>query len=311
MKKMFKEILCSKLFILVTIISVILITFHFIKYENTTAKYEQWYMIETKKDTADYDEMIEKIKIKIESLDTNDKYYEDNLKYLNDELMIYQSLKQNNIAYESVYDFGKGYSDDKNLFVLSTNVIMLSILVINALLIMYIIFLREFDNYSYSFIYTNNKNKIILQKILSSFIAASIIFVFYLILIFTISNVFENEFSYVLIIDRNNAYFEKIGIYILKNYILQIYYNMMFILLVCWMIAFIVKSSLRFLISTGVLFTFYVLLQYLSVKINVYLGLHIDYSLFNLGYENLMKLVILFPILFCWINYRNFFKSDL
>lgn len=311
MKKIFKEIFTSKLYLTIFIVSVLIIIVHFIIYNNNVSKYEKWYQIDTATDVAEYDEEIDLLNDAINNLDKKDENYSENKKYIEDEIKIYEELKKNNIDYNSVYDYGIGNSDERIIYLNNTNAIFKFILIINIIVIIYICFTREFDSSIYSLIYTNGRGKMVLKRVGCFFVTVVVSYLVYLGIILFFSSVFESDLSYVLVIDSNEALFESLSTYISKDYVFQNLYIVVFASLILWSISLIANKTLYVIGGFALFAILYIGLEYANLPVTTFLGLKIDYSLFNYGIDNILKLWILLPTGLFFLSFNLFLKKDL
>lgn len=315
MIKQIKEIITSKLFIFIFLISLFSLCIYSINYSKTTNNYYPSYSINYSRNIEDYDEEIEELREKIDALDesyNSKEDYESSKKYYENMISIYESLKQNNIDYSYVYDFGNGSEAEFLLYLNSSQNIITLLLIINGLVLIYLLFSKEFDNNSYSMIYSQTRYKIILKKL--GVFAIFIIFemlVLILLNLFISNTLMDRTFSEVLVLHNNNVKYISISNYVFNYNVMSIIYNTIFMLIILLTCCLFFKKTLYVLISAIVIFVIYILLNFLCKDILVYLGLSLDFDILSYYGSILIRLIILIPISLLVGSVICFEKADI
>lgn len=242
MKKIIKNVIKSKLFLITIVISIFTLMFYNIWYQKNSIKEEHYYNIEYCENIDDYDIKISQLQVMIDNLDYKDINYENNKKYLEEMILIYKELKDTNIDYTYVYDFGYGMDENSITYMINSESIFIIILIINIIVIIYLCFSCEFDNNSYIFIYSKFRFKKIFTKVFTILLLFIYMFIFYSILNRLLSFVFDNNYNYILIMNKNNCKFINCNLYYIK-FIHHEFYIGLFLLFLFMSICIILKET--------------------------------------------------------------------
>lgn len=310
MKKIFKELIVSKMVMIIFILSILILLFQYVGYRSCDNSYMNWYDIEHCENITDYSIIVRELNESKTYIDEKSEEYDQIIENIDNRILIYQALENNNVNYTKVYD-GISDAEDSSVYILSTSVILKVILVVNIVIIVYSCFTREFDNFSYTIIYTNNRGLQIFKRVLCSFNFTILIFSIYTLLITIFSTFFDKEFSYILVLDCKKAVFENFTKYLFIYYYLQNLYYLAFIFLLIWTLALLFNNTLKSIIAFMILLVVYVLISYLKLNIGVYLGMMLDYEITSYRIIHVFKLFIMLPIFSFGVATLYFMKKDL
>ena len=310
MIKQFLNVIMSPIFVITFVISIMVLLFNYIHFENDTEKYEPKYVIEYYENANEYDVLIKMYEEKIEELTEKDKDYDELKNYFCNKIKIYESLKDNNINYKFVYDNGYGDNNDQFIFIYKSQTVLMLIMFVNLLVILFITFTTEFDNSRYIFVYQNYREKVLIKKIVLSIILNILLFLIYYLINYIFSLKLYSEFDYFLIID-NQAHFISISSYLLHYHFFLIFYNLMFISFIIWSIALFTKKTSYTLIS--ILFLFIVCIPLYAFNFNLfnYIGLAIDFNVIPYDLSLYLRFLIIIPFTILIISFICFLKKDL
>lgn len=150
MIKQIKNILISPLFMITFIVSFIVIILNGISYINNTSRYTNQYDIVYSEDIVDYDKEIENLRIILDELSPKTENYDDIKTHYENEILIYEELKNNNIKYDEIYDFGYGNDSESFLYLLNSESPFIIIMIVNIIVLIYLSFNTDFDNSRYT-----------------------------------------------------------------------------------------------------------------------------------------------------------------
>lgn len=308
MIKQFKNIIISPLFIICFVGSIIALVFNYFNYNNSDFDHHTKYSITYHENIEEYDEEIDYYKNVLDKLPKKERNYDEIKKNCEDIIKIYEELKNNNVDYKLVNDtFINEY--DSTIFLINTRNIMLPIILINLIVIIYLIFTREFDNSRYVFIYGENRNNIIRNKLIVSFILSISLFLIYSLLNFIFASKFDSIYQYILTIE-DSATFIKTGEYVFKYIFIYTLYNLLFFFLLFFGISLFTRKSLFSAIGIGLVVSILAFLASFS-KVLCYIGISIDFEIVPHNLYFLTLLFIIIPIGLLIYGVLNFRKCDL
>ena len=297
MKKMLKEILISPIFLVCLVLSIVGMAIFYFSYTNTSSSDNNHsYNIVYSADASKYDEDIELYKEQMERLDPKDRDYDYDKKWIEQHIMIYEELKVNNVYYSKVYDYGPGNIADRSIYQIKSFNIISILTIINLLVILYLVFTREFDNGMKVFIYGHTRYKEIIKKITISFglTLGVYLLLFLLNLVFSLN--FKQRLDYVLIVD-DKAYIEQISTYVFKNIFLFSIYCISFIFFVIFAISLFTRKTVFTLLAFIGLCGLVFVLQLFNLPLVVFMGLVNQPEIISYSYYPLTRLSIIIPIL--------------
>lgn len=314
MKKLIKEIIINKLFIAWMIFSVFSVLGFYINYQTKMVSYDKYFMIEEYKTIEEMKANKESIIEKINKLDKTEKDYSHYYKNLTDTLRIYESLEEQYLSYEQVYEnISNDYYDDEITFMNSIRNLIFIVSIITIILLIYIIFTREFDFGMYIFKFANNKRKIELLKKFSIVFLTTL--AYYLIvygLCRIVSINFKDNYNYVLIMDRSAAHFIGKEKFLFKYVFILNIYTITFFMLFLSSIAILGKKTLKFILYAFISFIVFGIILFIT-PLPTILGM--EYDLVNIGISlnahNFTKLFIVLPVIIFIIIVYRFEKVDL
>gem|GEM_PF-2185497 len=203
----------------------------------------------------DITEKITDLENDILELDTNDRYYEQIKKNLEENLSIYKLLYANSIEQENVAEIG-GINDDslnritvlKGLsdFILSSVIVLIIIVIV-------LLFTRDFDTGVYKFLYGQNvpRIKIVRKKFCTLLL---VILCFYILTLFVslfILLPIQNDFDYVLIfISDLEPVLIDINIYLIYI-ILSVTFTIFSYMVLFFAISLLIRRTLSFLVVSA------------------------------------------------------------
>lgn len=309
MIKELKKILSSPLLIITFSASLLIIFVNFLIYQSSDFDYMSKYDVVYSENIEDYYEEINKYNNLILSMDEKTFGYEYYKNHYIEMVKIYDELVNNNIEYSTVYDFGYGNINDRSVYLYLSNSFMLLIIVINVISIVYLAFTRDFDNSRYAFLYGSDRKKLLLNKIISSFLIVLILFLTYFLINFVFSLKFDIKYQNVLIVS-DKAYFMKVFEYLIKYVFCHLLYNMIVLFLVFWIFAIVLKKTINFFIFilvVGVLLFIFPFTNYLFS----YMGMAQMYEIISFELIGVAKIFVIVPIGILIIEMFLFNKIDL
>ena len=309
MIKELKKILSSPLLIITFSASLLIIFVNFLIYQSSDFDYMSKYDVVYSENIEDYYEEINKYNNLILSMDEKTFGYEYYKNHYIEMVKIYDELVNNNIEYSTVYDFGYGNINDRSVYLYLSNSFMLLIIVINVISIVYLAFTRDFDNSRYAFLYGSDRKKLLLNKIISSFLIVLILFLTYFLINFIFSLKFDIKYQNVLIVS-DKAYFMKVFEYLIKYVFCHLLYNMIVLFLVFWIFAIVLKKTINFFIFilvVGVLLFIFPFTNYLFS----YMGMAQMYEIISFELIGVAKIFVIVPIGILIIEMFLFNKIDL
>ena len=309
MIKELKKILSSPLLIITFSASLLIIFVNFLIYQSSDFDYMSKYDVVYSENIEDYYEEINKYNNLILSMDEKTFGYEYYKNHYIEMVKIYDELVNNNIEYSTVYDFGYGNINDRSVYLYLSNSFMLLIIVINVISIVYLAFTRDFDNSRYAFLYGSDRKKLLLNKIISSFLIVLVLFLTYFLINFIFSLKFDIKYQNVLIVS-DKAYFMKVFEYLIKYVFCHLLYNMIVLFLVFWIFAILFKKTINFFIFilvAGVLLFIFPFTNYLFS----YMGMAQMYEIISFELIGVAKIFVIVPIGILIIEMFLFNKIDL
>lgn len=311
MIKIIKEVITSKVFIIVSVVSIFSLAIYNIWYQNNIIKDESYYSIEYCESIDEYQEKIDELLSMIASLDDRDKYFERNKQYLDDTINIYKELQINNVDYEQVYDFGYGRGENPTAYLIKSESLFIVILVINALVLTYLCITMEFDNNAYLLIYEKKRTGLLYKKYLSIFLIFVIVFILYSLFNYLLSSVYDNCYNYVLLLDSNKANIINWEQYYFTEIMCYELYNGLFLLASFIAISLFFHKTYKMLLVSIIMIGLIYIAGLFKLNVLAILGLVKDYRGISIDFMPFTKLSILIPILFMTLGTYCFNKSDL
>lgn len=313
--KLIKEIITSKLFIFIFLASLFALCAYSIKYSKTNNTYNALYNISYSQNIDDYDEEIIEYKEKIEAL--NESYYSKEdyelyKKYFENAIVILENLKEHNKDYSTVYDFGSGKDSDFLLYLINSESILTFIILLNGIVLIYLLFSREFDSGIYSMVYSNTRYKFVLKKI-----AVFLLFLIFEMVIFICFNLFvskmlmDKTFSEVLILHDKNIKYISIKNYIFNFNISLIAYRVFFVLFLVLAFELLFRKSIYMVLSSIIICALFIILYFLNQNITASLGLSINFDTLSFNTSIIIRFLILVPFSLLIFSIFKFEKIDL
>ena len=309
MIKQVKLVITNYFFLLIFILSILLLVINYFTYSNSiSSNHESLYNITYSENISDYDIEITNLRRIIDSMDKKTVDYEKTKKYLEDEILIYEELKKNNIDYSMIYDQNGSKTNDRINYIYLSHSFLFLIVTLNIICVIYIAFTNEFDNSRFTFVYGHKRKKIVFTKIFSSFLIVNLFFLIYYLLNIVISFKFNDVNAFVLLVS-DRAYFLDVFKYILFDFI-YILYNLWFIFAFVWAISLFAKKTLY---SLTIIIVIIGLLAIIPISQNLfaYVGLALNFEIVPFSLIWISRISIFIPISLMFIGTIYFDKSDL
>ena len=310
MKKIIKEVLISPIFIICFSLSILALFINFFSYTRGNDHYSSHYHVEYCENIQDYDDLILMYQDNLEKLNPKDPSYEWNKKNCEEMIKIYSELKVNNIDYSNAYDYGDGDPLDGNIYLIKSISIVTIIVLINFLVVLYLVFTREFDSKKYVFIYEYTRYKTLLKKMFVIFLYSIVLCVILLLVNYLFSLALPHKFTYVVFVE-DNVEIIKIGEYIFKDVIIFIVYALLFVGILVSGISLFVKKSIYTLLLVLAIVGIVALFSIFRIPLVVYLGFASINEFIPHAYYSLTYISIILPILFLGSGIYYFEKKDL
>ena len=311
MKKMLREIFFSKLLLITFLISLVILVSSTIKYQNNITKENPYYSIVYHDNIEDYEQEIINITEKLNDLDPRDISYDFDKWYLEKEIQIYNELKSNNISYSSVMDQGYETIDDRIAYMIIETDVLLYVILLNMIVVIYLIFTREFDSSGASLIYSHTRYKIVLNKLLFSALVSIGLYIIYFMFVYIFSKSFNNDYSYVLVEKKYSVSIVKSGVYIFTYIFMQKLYFTLFAFILMFASAIFLHKSLPSLLLFSLIAGAIVLMNFLGLDLITYFGLELDCLKYSVLTNRLSHLSIIIPISLLGYGIYNFEYQDL
>ncbi len=309
MIKQFKNVISSYLFLTIFIISLIFLVINYFTYQNSDFKYYSKYDISYSENIDDYDLEIDNLNHMIDSMDEKMLKFEYYKEYYSNKIKIYENLKEDNIDFDTIYDFGYGAVNDKTVYIQSSNSFLLLIITINVLMIIYLAFTREFDDAKYMFVYGSSRRKKLICKLIISFLLVNILFIIYYFINCLFSLKFDSKFQYVLIMG-SDINIIKTSFYLFKYNFLYLLYNLWFLFAFLFALAILVKKTIYFVSSTLAI-AFLLIVIPNNQNLFSYIGLSMNFEIVSFDFYDITKIAILIPFIFLIFSTYYFEKMDL
>lgn len=310
MKKIFKEIITSPIFIICFSLSIIALLINFTVYSKSDLKYTSHYYVAHCENIDDYDDIINIYIENLDKLNPKDQSYDANKKYLEDVIKIYQELKINNIDYSKAYDYGYGDPFDGNVYLIKSLSIVEIVVLINFLVVLYIVFTREFDNSRYIYVYEYTRYKTIIKKLLSIFIVSTITCFFMFGVNYLFSLHLDHDFSYVVLVQKEVSV-QSISTYIFKDVFMFVLYIYAFMSILIGGISLFTRKTVFTIIAIMIIIGIVALSLLFKIPLVVYLGLANINDVIPYSYYPLTMISIVLPITLFVYGVFRFERIDL
>lgn len=316
MKKLLKEILTSKIFFIWIIISILSQVYFFTNYEKdivNSRPENNYYLVlsyETKEELLENkNEVIEQMN----KLDISSKDYELNYSILLETLKIYTELERSDVNYSDVLEnMTNDNYDDRTTYNIRIEGMLMVEALITIIILIYIVFTREFDCGVYSIIYSDDRKPILIKKIAVIFIGVLIYYFLSFLISYIISLNYDTEYKYMLMLDKNKAHFIKSNFYLFKYCFLLNLYRIIFISILFTGLAIFNRKTIRFILCIFVVLIIIIVMSSTTLLLTI-LGFIDDLVVANmtkLSFD-LAKLFIVIPISLLVYSIFHFDKVDL
>jgi len=316
MKKLFNEVITSKVILLWFIISAIIFILFFYNYQNkieNDGSIQLMYSISDYNNEQELNELTDDILLQRNELDENNSEYKNNYKYLDNLLKIYKELQVTNINYSDVNQNIPGtYTANQSSFIINAKTIIYTCTIILVFLLVYIVFTREFDSSIYMFIYSKDRIKPIIERFMVILVVALLYYLFMFSILYITSLSFESVYNYILVVDSNRCYFIETNHYLFQYVVLNSIYIIIFCTTTIFSLVLLCRKTINLF---GGIFILLVIVSILDFFTNFlsFIGLS-----FNLNEVNMSKVAfdiywiyLIIPMLLFGFSLQLFKRADL
>lgn len=208
-------------------------------------------------------DLVDNLESELESIEQSNAFYDELEKLIQEEILLYNYLYENEIEYEDAAEINGIHEQSFDKISMSRSIlgIMLSAFLILIVIINVELFSLEFSNGSYKFVYGRNVDRlqIVLKKILASAFVTVLMIIIFTGTTILIINPIVDKFDYVLLFVGNEVVSMTIFTYLFLSF-LSALYIILFYYLVVLSLTLLFRKVLLVLIS---IFSFFILFQVL------------------------------------------------